>query len=46
MKICPRCKSMDIRPYLIGFTNNYICEKCGYQGPMVLEKFEKKRFKR
>ncbi|MEK6835860.1 MAG: hypothetical protein AABX55_02445 [Nanoarchaeota archaeon] len=46
MNICPRCKSDKIKPFLLGFTNNYICNNCGYQGPIVLEKYEKKSFKK
>jgi predicted RNA-binding Zn-ribbon protein involved in translation (DUF1610 family) len=41
IKVCPRCGSSSIR-----LSNNlsfwltpavYICEKCGYEGPIVME---------
>ena len=47
IKACPRCASTeislshtsDIYPQLYGITpRQYLCPKCGYRGPLVLEK--------
>jgi len=38
-KYCPKCKSSDIFLYLGGDLGIlYKCKKCGYLGPLVLEK--------
>jgi predicted RNA-binding Zn-ribbon protein involved in translation (DUF1610 family) len=41
LKLCPRCGSISIRlSNNLGFWLTpavYICEKCGYNGPIVLE---------
>lgn len=42
-KICPKCKSLDIYLWLGGNLGIiYECNECGYRGPVVLEKVEKK----
>ncbi|MEJ2244295.1 MAG: hypothetical protein P8X87_07215 [Candidatus Bathyarchaeota archaeon] len=47
INLCPRCgspeislsSSSDIYPRLYGITpRQYLCSKCGYRGPLVLEK--------
>ena len=34
---CPRCKSTDITLDTGGQTGKYICKKCGYIGPLIVE---------
>lgn len=34
---CPVCKSEDITTYMGGQFGTYICKKCGYIGPLVIE---------
>jgi hypothetical protein len=41
MKICPKCKSADITLYMGGKFGKYLCKKCGYIGPIIIEKQEK-----
>lgn len=40
-KICPRCRSSRLRlssSFDIWLTpEQYVCEKCGYKGPVVME---------
>jgi predicted RNA-binding Zn-ribbon protein involved in translation (DUF1610 family) len=51
-KLCPRCGSSELRlssRFDIWLTpEQYICERCGYKGPIVMEleeiSEEKKRF--
>jgi len=42
IKICPSCKSFDITFYMGGKFGKYICKKCGYVGPLIIEKKIKK----
>jgi len=48
-KYCPRCGNPYIRLSskfdLWLFPEQYICEKCGYRGPIVLEIEEEKQVK-
>lgn len=46
LKLCPRCGSSKLRlsssfdtyPRMYGLTpGQYVCEKCGYKGPIVIE---------
>lgn len=46
LKLCPRCGSQKLRfsggfgtyPRMYGLTpGQYVCEDCGYKGPIVLE---------
>lgn len=41
VKLCPRCHSKNIKPSSVfnGWLTPevYICEDCGYRGPIVLE---------
>ena len=41
LKLCPRCGSPKLRLYTslyIGLTPvQYVCERCGYKGPVVME---------
>jgi Zn ribbon nucleic-acid-binding protein len=39
IKECPRCKSKDLI-FLPWLGLIYICRKCGYKGPLILEKKE------
>jgi hypothetical protein len=50
IKLCPKCASskilissgFDTYPRLFGITpGHYICSKCGYKGPIILEKTKK-----
>ncbi|MFH1210669.1 MAG: hypothetical protein V1645_02020 [archaeon] len=34
---CPVCKSEEITTYMGGQFGKYICKKCGYIGPLVIE---------
>ena len=38
VKICPKCKSTDIALDTGGHTGKYKCKKCGYTGPLIIEK--------
>ena len=38
IKICPKCKSTDITLDTAGHTGKYKCKKCGYIGPLIIEK--------
>ena len=38
MKICPKCKSEEIILDTGGHTGKYNCKKCGYIGPLIIEK--------
>ncbi|MBN1645690.1 hypothetical protein JW868_01480 [Candidatus Woesearchaeota archaeon] len=38
VRFCPRCQSTDIELYAGGQTGAYRCKKCGYVGPLILEK--------
>ncbi len=40
IKVCPRCRKA-VLPYAAGITGQYICDSCGYIGPLVIE-IEKK----
>jgi len=46
MKLCPRCGSPKLRlssSFDVWLTpEQYICENCGYKGPIVMELEEKK----
>mgnify|MGYP001069774928 FL=1 len=51
-KFCPRCGSPEIKisssfdtyPRMYGLTpRQYVCEKCGYRGPIVLELEEEEK---
>ena len=41
MKICPVCESSEIGLHMAGLDGKYECKKCGYVGPIILEKFKK-----
>lgn len=46
-KICPNCKSPDIYLWLGGNLGIiYKCKNCGYRGPIILEKVEKKEVRK
>jgi hypothetical protein len=34
---CPVCQSEEITTYMGGQFGKYICKKCGYIGPLVIE---------
>ncbi len=38
IKLCPKCKSDRIDYYAGAITGQYYCKKCGYTGPIILEK--------
>lgn len=39
IRYCPSCKTANIKFFLGGETGvQYKCEKCGYQGPIVIER--------
>jgi len=39
IKYCPHCKTARIKLFLGAETGvQYKCEKCGYQGPLFIEK--------
>jgi transposase-like protein len=42
-KVCPRCGSKNIAPYM-GFDTGmqYQCQDCGYMGALVVEKVLRK----
>ncbi|MFB0501118.1 MAG: hypothetical protein ACETVP_01470 [Candidatus Bathyarchaeia archaeon] len=46
LKLCPRCESPKLRlssRFDVWLTpEQYICENCGYKGPIVMELEEKK----
>jgi len=48
MKICPKCKSKNIKNIAIsesviyGAPPKYRCENCGYESYLILEKNKKK----
>ncbi|RLI30215.1 MAG: hypothetical protein DRO46_01000 [Candidatus Hecatellales archaeon] len=46
---CPRCGNPNLKPYgsLDGWLtpNQYVCEKCGYVGVLVLEAAEEESLK-
>jgi len=51
-KFCPRCgspkikvsSSFDVYPRMYGLTpRQYVCEDCGYRGPIVLELEEEEK---
>jgi ribosomal protein L37AE/L43A len=49
-KLCPRCTSPKLRLSsrfdIWLFPEQYICEKCGYKGPIVLELEKEKEQKK
>lgn len=36
IKVCPRCRKA-VSPYAAGITGQYICSRCNYIGPLVIE---------
>ena len=36
-KRCPKCKRKGVDLFLGFTTGNYLCKKCGYIGPIVIE---------
>lgn len=44
IKKCPACKSTNITLYMGGHFGTYLCKKCGYTGPLILE--ERAKFKK
>ena len=52
LNLCPRCgsskikvsSSFDVYPRMYGLTpRQYVCEECGYRGPIVLELEEEEK---
>lgn len=43
IKYCPRCKTASLDFYAGSITGIYHCKKCGYMGPIVIEKFSKRK---
>lgn len=43
---CPVCKSENVTLYMGAQFGKYICKKCGYIGPFVIEEDNKKVTKR
>ncbi|HLD85417.1 MAG TPA: hypothetical protein VI968_02565 [archaeon] len=41
IRLCPNCKKTGIELYAGWTTNSYICKKCGYLGPIVIEQVPK-----
>ena len=39
---CPKCKSKHLK-YLPWLGEIYECKKCGYRGPLTLEKLTKRK---
>lgn len=37
-RLCPKCKSENITLFAGGHTGQYQCKKCGYIGPLIIEK--------
>ena len=37
MKRCPQCKSTNVTLYMGGHFGKYLCKKCGYVGPLIIE---------
>ena len=38
IQICPKCRSDEIKLHVGGRTGSYECKKCGYIGPLIIEK--------
>lgn len=41
VKKCPKCGSTELVLAFGAITGQYVCKKCGYVGPLVVEKYEK-----
>lgn len=42
---CPVCRSEEITIYMGAHFGKYLCKKCGYIGPLVIDEDKKKRKK-